>query len=287
MSGRDLLHPYDLELVDLDVDDDGRSGRFTLTKGLVRHDGALYGGTGLCASVMAMEAATGRDVLWATTQFVSSPREGSEVTWTTEVLAEGKRASQVLVRASAEGQVAFVATGSVGIAKDDGLTGQWRSMPEVTPPEESATWGQELSIDLRERGWGLHIDLRSAKHTGDGTAHRVMWARRHDGRPFTPAAIAFAADFVPLGIAAAAGKMGAGSSLDNSLRFKPGETTEWILLEVTADFALGGFGHGEVAVWGSDGDLRAVGSQSASMRYVFSEGEPDPRPGMQRTAQPG
>jgi acyl-CoA thioesterase len=81
--------------------------------------------------------------------------------------------------------------------------------------------------------------------------------------------------------------MGAGSSLDNSLRFKPGETTEWILLEVTADFALGGFGHGEVAVWGSDGDLRAVGSQSASMRYVFSEGEPDPRPGMQRTAQRG
>jgi acyl-CoA thioesterase len=280
MSGRDRLHPYDLELIDLDVDDDGRSGRFTLTKGLVRHDGALYGGTGLAASVMAMQAATGRDVLWATTQFVGQPREGAVVEWATEVLAEGKRASQVLVRATFGGEVAFTALGSVGIAKPDGLTGQWRTMPEVTPPDESPVWERQMPVAFRDRGWGLHIDLRTAEPTGPGSAHRVMWARRHDGRPFTPAAIAFAADFVPLGVAAAAGKMGAGSSLDNSLRFKPGETTEWILLEVTADFADGGFGHGEVAVWGSDGELRGVGSQTASMRYLFSEGEPDPRPGM-------
>jgi acyl-CoA thioesterase len=196
------------------------------------------------------------------------------------VLAEGKRASQVLVRATSADAVAFTALGSVGVAKEEGLTGQWRTMPQVTPPAASPTWERSLPVGFRDRGWGLHIDLRTAEHTGGGSAHKVMWAHRHDGRPFTPAAIAFAADFVPLGVATAAGKMGAGSSLDNSLRFRPGETTEWILLEVTGDFAYGGFGHGEVAVWGSDGQLRAVGSQSASMRYLFSEGEPDPRPGM-------
>jgi acyl-CoA thioesterase len=280
MPGRDRLHPYDLELIDLDVDDDGRRGRLLLSKGLVRHDGALYGGTGLAVSVMAMEAATGRDVLWASTQFVSSPREGTELEWRTDVLAEGKRASQLLVTATYGDEVAFTALGSVGVAKDDGLTGQWREMPKVTPPEESPTWDRRMPPEYRERGWGLHIDLRQADFLEPTTAHRALWAHRHDGRPFTPAAIAFAADFVPLGVAAAAGKLGAGSSLDNSMRFRPGETTEWILLEVSADFAYGGFGHGEVAAWGSDGQLRGVGSQSASMRYLFSEGEPDPRPGL-------
>ena len=71
MAARDRLHPSDLALVDVEVDDDGRHGRFEMGPGLMRHDGGLYGGTGLAVSVVAMQAATGRDVLWCTTQFVS------------------------------------------------------------------------------------------------------------------------------------------------------------------------------------------------------------------------
>jgi acyl-CoA thioesterase len=272
MPARDRLHPSDLALIDVDVAEDGASGCFRLAPGLTRHDGALYGGTGLAVSVMAMEAATGRDVLWATTQFVSSPSSGTDIDWTVDVLAEGRRTSQVLVRATAGDAVAFVALGAVGVSKDDGLTGQYRQMPDATPPADGAPWGGAFEDSVDPQSWTLKIDLRTAELRGPTTSS-ALWARRRDGLPFTPAAIGFAADFVPLGVARSAGKLGAGSSLDNSMRFRPGESTEWVLLELHGDFASGGYGHGIVLVWGQDGTLVASGSQTASMKYLWGEDE--------------
>jgi acyl-CoA thioesterase len=272
MAARDRLHPDDLELIGLEVDDDGRRGRFELGPGLMRHDGALYGGTGLAVSVMAMQAATGRDVLWCTTQFVSQSERGAVIEWRADVLAEGKRSSQVMVQADHDGVLVFSALGSVGVARDDGLTGQYRTMPTVGPPEGATSWDSPSGARFPD-SWGLKIDLRQAELADPAAASTALWCRRRDGRPFTPAAIAFAADFVPLGIARAAGKVGAGSSLDNSLRFRPGPSTEWVLLELHGDFAFGGYGHGAVVVWGQDGTLLATGSQSAAMRYLWSEGE--------------
>lgn len=279
MRARDRLHPFDLELIDLDVADDGMSGRFVLGPGLVRHDGALYGGTGLAASVMAFQAASGRDVLWATTQFVSSPQLGTELRWEVEVLAEGKRSAQLQLRAAHDGGVAFTALGSAGIGRDSGLTGQWRTMPRVAEPDDARPWDPMRGTNAHPQSWSLHVDLREAPFLDEEVAATALWARRVDRRPFTPAAIAFAADFVPLGVARAAGKLGAGSSLDNSLRFRPGSTTEWILLELYGDFASGGYGHGEVLVWGQDGTLVASGSQSAAMKYLFDESEIGNLPG--------
>ena len=48
----------------------------------------------------------------------------------------------------------------------------------------------------------------------------------------------------------------------------------------TATSRRAGYGHGEVLVWGQDGGLVASGSQTAAMRYLFDEGEPNrlPRP---------
>jgi acyl-CoA thioesterase len=272
MPARDRLHPSDLALIDVDVADDGLAGCFRLVPGLTRHDGALYGGTGLAVSVMAMQAATGRDVLWATTQFVGSPTTGTEIDWTVDVLADGRRTSQVLVRATAGDTVAFVALGSVGTSKDDGLTGQYRQMPDATPPEEGADWGGAFAASGDPQSWTLKLDLRKADLLGSTTS-TALWARRRDGLPFTPAAIGFAADFVPLGVARSAGKLGAGSSLDNSMRFRPGETTEWVLLELHGDFASGGYGHGIVLVWGQDGTLVASGSQTAAMKYLWGDDE--------------
>ena len=268
-----LPHPSDVELFGLDVADDGQSGRFLLASGLVRHDGALYGGTGLAVAVAAMEAATDRDALWCCTQFVDQPFKGDTVAWTVERLAMGRRASQLMVRASADGETAFVALGSTGVAKDDGLTGQYVAMPTVTMPDESRSHLRAIPVDLGEDSWTKHIESRDAELLAPGPTV-AMWMRRRDGGPITPAVLAFVADFVPLGVARAAGKMGAGASLDNTMRFKGGVAdTEWVLVELLGELANGGFGHGSLRVWSEGGELLATGSQSASMKYLFDEGD--------------
>ncbi len=268
-----LPHATDVELFGLDVADDGQSGRFVLDSGLVRHDGALYGGTGLAVSIAAMEAATERDVLWCSTQFVKQPFKGDAVTWEVERLAVGKRAAQLLVRATYHGGTAFIAIGSTGVAAEGGLTGQYVPMPNVSTVADSPDRLRAMPADLGEDSWAKHIEMRDAELLAPGPTV-ALWARRRDGGPVTPAVLAFIADFVPLGVARAAGKMGAGSSLDNRMRFKGGiAATEWVLIELLGELANGGFGHGSLRAWTEHGELLATGSQSASMRYLFEEGE--------------
>lgn len=259
--------------LDLDLAADGRAGSFVLGPGLLRHDGALYGGTGLAVSVRAMEAATQRTVLWASTQFVSSPRSGARIEWTTEVLAEGKRSAQLLVRARVGDQLAFTAIGSCGVLDPDGLTGQYRSMPDVAGPDDAPP-RENVATSENPDSYTRLVELRQADGPELGDPRTYLWARLRDGSPFTPATIAFAADFVPLAVARAAGKLGAGSSLDNSMRFHGDGADGWILLDLQADLANGGYGHGLVHVWSQDGRLLATGSQSAAMRYTWDPGEP-------------
>jgi acyl-CoA thioesterase len=268
-----LPHPSDIALLGLDVADDGQSGRFEVRSGLVRHDGALYGGTGLAVSVAAMEAATDRPVLWASTQFVGQPYLGATVEWSVERLAVGKRAAQLLVRATTADGVAFVAIGSTGIPTD-GLTGQYADPPKVGAPDAAPPRVSSLPMTPNPDSWTMLAELREAEVLEDDGPTVAFWARLRGGGAFTPAAIAFVADMVPLSVARAAGKMGAGSSLDNSMRFRGGAVdAEWVLLDLQGDFAHGGFGHGTVRMWTEDGVLLATGSQSASMRYLFEPGE--------------
>ncbi len=270
-----LPHAADADLLGLAVGPDGQSGSFELRRGLVRHDGALYGGTGLAVSIAAMEAATERDVLWATTQFVGQPRLGARIEWTVERLAIGKRAAQLLVRATVDGAVAFVAIGSTGLPSEDGLTGQYLAMPKVSGPDDAPPSGREppMSTSFPD-SWGLIIEMKEARLLTDDGPTTAFWVRRRDGGAVTPAGIGFMADFVPLGVARAAGKLGAGASLDNSMRFRGGASEAgWVLIDLQGDFANGGFGHGTVRAWSEDGALLATGSQSAAMRYLFDEGE--------------
>ncbi len=273
------LHPADLALLGPELDEDPRSGRFEVRSGLVRHDGALYGGTGLAVAVLAMQAASGRDVLWATTQFVAQPPMGAVVDWQTEVLAQGKRSTQLQVRASSDGATTFVALGSAGVLAGDGLTGRYQEMPRVAGPEES-TRRESLAGIPNPDSYTRMIELRETDVLDAGAGpHVAIWVRRRDDAPFTPVGIAFAADFVPLAIARAAGKVGAGSSLDNSMRFRGGEAEGWILLELDGELAEGGYGHGTVRAWSTGGELLAVGSQTAAMRYLWDEGDEPKIPG--------
>ena len=271
----------DLRLIPLDIDETGTRSSYLLQPPLLRHDGAIYGGTAIAASMMAMEAATQRDVLWVTTQFVAPAPNGRVIEMQTDVLASGKRTAQVRVTATIDGDVMYASLGSTGIPRENGLTGQFETMPVVTAPSDSAPrmQGPPRAEAPTEPGWAreceyLVPDILSSERGGDGTM--AMWTRFRSGRPMSPAQIAFAADMVPVAIARGAGKMGAGTSLDNSMRFSGGADTEWVLLELQGNMASGGYGHGIVRVWSETGKLIAAGSQTASMIYMFDEGGPPP-----------
>jgi acyl-CoA thioesterase len=259
--------PADDRLIPIEFNDDRTRGRFELGEGHARFDGNMYGGTGIAAAVMAMEAATQRAALWTTIQCVSSPHSGSVVELAIDTLATGKRVSQVQVTGRVAGDVAFVALGSTAIPRENGLEGQFFEMPAAAAPEDapprfhvSSTFRQHA----HEHSYDTRVDMRSV----DSDRNVLIWARLVDETALTPAGIAFVADMVPIAITRAAGKLGAGHSLDNAMRFGPDTGPEWVLLELIGDLAAGGYGHGSLRAWSADGTLVATGGQTANMRFV-------------------
>jgi acyl-CoA thioesterase len=91
-----------------------------------------------------------------------------------------------------------------------------------------------------------------------------MWMRMRHG-PLTRAAVTFLADVVPSGVVRAAGRTGAGTSLDNSMRFGIEPQGDWMLVDVDPYLISDGYVHGAGRVWSEGGALLGVASQTASV----------------------
>jgi len=265
-------HGADLALIPCELGPERDRGSFELLPELCRFDGALYGGTGVAATVMAMEAATQRDALWVVTQFVASTRVGARINWEVQTLAPGHRVSQLSVVARTDdGSVLFTGLGATADPRPGGLDGQYLPAPVVSPPDQSPPLllGPGTPA-LRDRGFNRNLEYREAEvREGRADGNVLLWARRTDGSPLTRVGIAYLADMVPMAVARAAGKFGAGFSLDNSLRFATVPSTEWVLLALRGEVATVGYGHGSFTAWTTDGTLVATGSQSATMKAMF------------------
>jgi len=255
----------DLQMLGISIGEDPSGCQFTLVPAVARHDGGLYGGTAIAASVVAMEAATQRPVLWATTQYVSTARQGDVIECSTEIRANGRNISQVQVTGRTGDRVLFVTIGTAATPRDGGLEGQYEVMPDVPAPESCELMEFGLGGEGSILGFTEQVEYRFVPSEGTG-APLMMWSRLRNGRPATNAAVAFMADMVPAGIARSARMVGGGISLDNSLRFGRNEADdEWTLLELRGILAVGAHAHGTVNVWSRDGRLLAAGSQSANM----------------------
>jgi acyl-CoA thioesterase len=238
-------------------------GRFSLaiTDGLIRLDGQLYGGTGLAAAVHAMQVETGRHPLWTTVQFVSSAMLGQALEIQVEELARGRKASQVRITATVEDRVVLAALGTTGVLAPDGFGAEFGEMPAVSAPRDSEPWQHLFPVDHDGPRTGAFLTAEFRQGRSDG-AQTQMWVRMVD-HPQTLESIAYLADFVPAAVVRAAGRVGVGTSMDNSIRFGPPAETEWILVEVDPYFAHGGFAHGAGRIWSEDGVLLAIASQTA------------------------
>lgn len=278
---RKRLH-NDTDFLGLVADDDPGRYHFTVEKHLARLDGKLYGGTALAASIAAAEALSLREALWMTTQFVATAPGGAEVSVLAEVLAPGRRTSQVRVTgADSEGQVMFASLGATGIHRPDGLNGVFENSPIVTPPEDCETWTNPFAGLARfaapgltfpkfpdDAGFNSVLELRHPEildHPDPGPGRICLWMRRKDGQAISPAVAAFMADMVPLSVAHGCQVMAGGTSLDNTIRIGAFVESEWILLDLRASLVAGNYGHGAAHIWSSDGHLMATASQTASM----------------------
>ena len=250
----------DLAWLGLERHGEGRWS-FEVTPPLTRMDGKLYGGTGIAATVATMEAETARDALWATVQFAGSADTGERVDCHVEVLATGRRTSQVRLTATAGDRVVLAAVGAAGAHRDGPVEAQIGTMPDVPGPDEAEPWGHRWhGPEDPKTGWLLLAEMRQVDIGDDAFA---VWGRMHD-LPHTRATISFLADMVPSAVARAAGHLGGGTSLDNSVRFGRFTETEWILLDFDPWFATGGYLHGGARVWAQDGTLLGFASQTAS-----------------------
>ena len=234
---------------------------FELTPPLGRFDGKLYGGTGLAAVTAAMEAETGRATLWASVQFVASADVGERIECHVEVLAQGRRTSQLRVTAHAGDRLVLAALGATGTPRTGGLEVQIGAMPEVAPPDASPPWAPKMPFAITEenQGWLALVEIREVRGPGEGMA---LWGRIRD-EPQTRASMGFLADLVPSAVVRAAGRAGGGTSLDNAIRFGPDPETDWILIDLDPYFGAGGYVHGAARLWSPDGSLLAVASQTA------------------------
>src|SRR5689334_23906822 len=130
----------DLEWLGLERHGDGRRS-FELTAALTRHDGKLFGGTGIAVMVATMEAETDRDALWTTVQYASSAELGTRVECHVEVLAQGKRTSQVRMTASVGDNVVLAALGATGVPRTGPIEADLAVMPAMPGPDECTEWG--------------------------------------------------------------------------------------------------------------------------------------------------
>jgi acyl-CoA thioesterase len=265
-------HRADLGLIAFAQGPSRDEGSFELTSDLARHDGVLYGGTGAAATVMAMETATQRDAIWVLTQFVAPAYVGERIDWVVHALAQGRHVAQLQVTATVDDRLIFSALGATGHPRPNGLTGQFDTMPRVSPPEDSPPLRHGPGWPERNDLW-VHPNLEfreAAFGSKRPPAHLALWARLKNGADLTRAGIAYLADRVPMAISRGAGRMAPGSSLDNCVRFAEIPRTEWILFELRGQVASDGYGHGSLTAWAPDGTLVAIGSQSATMAHLPS-----------------
>lgn len=281
------------DLCDLDVDGE----RWVLPVGprTVNPRGVLYGGAPLAASITIAEALTGAPTRWATTHLLRPATTGDRVTLDATVEVAGFKTSQVIVRGtmpapdapSGDGSnqpvTVFETVMAVGAGRPDEESHQWVTMPDVPGPADApprpTPGANAAAVEARRKMMANtavgRIEQRPALGRfpdggeATGVPHIAFWARMPGEPSAAREVLAWLADCVPMAVAAATGRMPAGSSLDNTIRFGAlDHDTEWVLVDVTADQLHHGYAYGRVALWTEDGTLLGTGSQTAIVKLV-------------------
>lgn len=231
----------------------------------------LFGGVGLAAGIIALEAASGRPVVWATGQYVARLEVPSVLELDVALLAAGHFVTQGSVRASSGERDVLTVIGAAGRRAGATTTQALIARPVAPPPDDCEPVLPHVDgVSIHD-----HVELRRARGmfgfngqgapSGDGRT--LLWARMPDVVQ-DAAGLALMADYMASAVGNALGTTAHCTSLDNTIRFPcatPADAPEWVLCESQIDAVDGGIAHGSCHMWSEHGQLLAVASQSMSV----------------------
>ena len=235
----------------------------------------LFGGCGLGAALVALEAASGRPTVWSTAQYLSFAATGAVLDLTVTLAAEGHRVTQARAVGRVGDTEILTVNAALGSPAALDAEGVWDAPPDVPSPDDCPPrrLPSILTASVFDR-----IDVRVAKgrtfeeiSEGDGTPGEpdsALWARVPGHLEPSAATLAILGDYVTGGMAQPIGRRVFSRSLDNTLRVVRLEPTEWVLCDIRIQALAGGYGQGTAFLWSESSNLLATASQSMSVRYA-------------------
>lgn len=245
--------------------------RMEVTPELATPGDFLFGGCGLGAGLVALEAAAGRPTVWATAQYLSYAPTGSVVDVEVTLPAVGGAVTQGRAVARCDGREVLTVNAALGAHRME-IREVWETPPEVPPP---ADCGPRRAPAAGERSIMTSVDVRLAKgrafddlEPGGGSAEVALWARVPGHVDPSAAMLAVFGDYVSGSASQPLGRLVWGRSLDNTLRMVQAAPTEWVLCDIRIHAVVGGYGQGTALLWSEDGTLLATASQSMRLRFM-------------------
>ena len=252
----------------MEPDGDDLHWSMDVTPQLTTPGNFLFGGCGLGAALVALEAASGRPTVWATAQYLSYALTGAELKWEVTLAAVGGHVTQGRAVGRVDGKEILTVNAALG--KDElEVCGIWVEPPRVPPPTNARPASSQTSSATRS--W-----TASRSHRGGNGASRrwtATWQSRlralgpGAGPPQPSAAtLAIVGDYVSGAVSQPIGRRAMGRSLDNTLRMVQLRPTEWVLCDIRIHALVGGYGQGTAFLWSEKGELLATASQSIAVR---------------------
>ena len=250
-------------------EDDELHWQMEVTPQLTTPGNFLFGGCGLGAALVALEAASGRPTVWATGQYLSYALTGSDLKWEVTLAAVGGHVTQGRAVGHVDGREILTVNAALG--KDDlEVGGVWEEPPPVPPPDDCPP---RFLPEFFRNTIMDSVEVRTARGRSfeemDGTPGSpasALWARVPGHLTPSAATLAIFGDYVSGAVSQPLGRRAMGRSLDNTLRMVQLKATEWVLCDIRIHALVGGYGQGTAFLWSQDGELLATASQSIAVR---------------------